>query len=192
MFKASFFLLLISLVTASCIGSKKEEIDKEISSSQPNSEKDEPTMVYDAIKKDIEKANSNCPSPWDNGFRLMSVTLKNINGQNFYNYEYEIEDEISEALQNDDMKEAFLKNEESYMKRRVNSNDEVIVLLIANCGYRYHYFSKKHSDGFEIIYLPSQLKDMITDSELKSFLENNFNEKLRERSPALRSVCLNL
>lgn len=177
MFKTSFFLFLILLGIVSCTDSRKGEQNKEISTTFPFNGEEEQSLVYNVIQKDIEKQNSDCPSPWENGFRLMSVTLNNINGQNFYNYEYEIEEEIFEVLQNEDMRESFLKNEDSYMRRRVNSNDGVIVLIIGNCGYRYHYYSKNYPDGFEIIYLPSQLKDMVTDVELKSFLEPYLEKK---------------
>lgn len=119
------------------------------------------------LKMDTDKENKKCPSAWEDGIRTVSTEIVYIDGHNYINYDYEIDEQIYQLFMLDEFRKEFEKETEINVDRVVNTGDGIIIMVRADCGYRYNYFSKKHNKNFVFEYPASKMKTMVKDVNLK-------------------------
>lgn len=132
-----------------------------------NRYKDEKDAMLELLRMDAERENKNCPTPWENGMRILSIKIVNIDGHNYINYDYEIDEQLYQLFMVDEIIKEFEKETDDNVNETVNSGDGIIIMARADCGYRYNYFSKNHDEKFVFAYPASKMKTMVKDDMIR-------------------------
>lgn len=119
------------------------------------------------LKLDVDRTNSKDTGRWEDGYKLVSIQIQNIDGHNYINYDYEIDEEIYQLMQIPEFVAEFKQETDYKIEGIANQDDGVLVMVKADCGYRYNYYSNKHNFNLVFTYPASKMKAMIRDNLLR-------------------------